>query len=440
MIPQGGIVMFTQLDRRDFMRTTGGTLGLCLASKTPPAFGAAGANEKVNLGFIALGWRNGDHLRDFQKMDSVNIAALGDVDSSRLAQWKERIGGGVRTFKDFRGMLDQKDIDAVVIATPDHWHCTITVLACRAGKDVYVEKVLGHNLHEETLAVQAAREHQRVVQIGLQQRSGPHFIEAAEIVRSGKLGQITTVHCFNNWGIYEMFHKGPDGLGNPPDSDPPEGVDYDMWLGPAPKRPFNVNRFHITHYFNWDYCGGMTTSWGVHLFDIVSWVMGHEINRVSVSGGKYFYKHNVDTPDTLEAVFDCPGYTMTYSLRQANGYPLHGEADHGIYFFGAEGTLFVNRSRYEHYTEKDRKTPVIGENRGMDLQHKQKFLDSLKSRKITDSDVETGHLSGIPAHLANIAFRTGRSIQWDNQNQTILGDPEAARYLSRAPRKPWDLI
>ena len=220
----------------------------------------------------------------------------------------------------------------------------------------------------------------------------------------------------------------------------PQELDYDMWLGPAPKRPFNINRFHRTHYFNWDYCGGMTASWGIHLFDIVFWVMPPEVNRVSVSGGQYFYKHNIDTPDTLEAVFDCPGYTMTYSLRQANGFPLRGEADHGIYFFGTEGTLFINRSRYEHYTEKDRKTPVIGENRGMDMQHKQKFLDSLKNRKITDSDVETGHLSGIPAHLANIAYRTGRSIQWDNQNQTIIGDPDAARYLSRAARKPWDLI
>ena len=201
------------------------------------------------------------------------------------------------------------------------------------------------------------RKYDRIAQIGLQQRSGPHFIEAAEIVRSGKLGKITSVHTFNQWGMYEMRHKGPGGIGTFPDSDVPEGVDYDMWLGPAPKRPFNKNRFHFSFYFNWDYAGGMVISWGVHLFDIVQWVMGTDVNRVSVSGGQYYYKHNVDTPDTAEAVFDCPGYTMTYSMRHANGFPLHDEMDHGIYFFGTDGTLFVNRNVYEFYTEKNRKKP-----------------------------------------------------------------------------------
>jgi predicted dehydrogenase len=328
----------------------------------------------------------------------------------------------------------------VVIGTPDHWHCTATVYACHAGKDIYVEKGLGQNLREEQIAVRAVREHDRVAQIGLQQRSGPHFIEAAEIVRSGRLGKITTVHTFNQWGMNGMGHHGPEGLGTYPDSEPPAEVDYDLWLGPAPKRPFNQNRFHFTHYFNWDYSGGMTMSWGIHLFDIVQWVMGPEVNRVSVSGGQYFYKHNVDTPDTLEAVFDCPGYTMTYSMRQANGFPLHSNMDHGIYFFGTEGTLFINRDRYELYSEEDHGRPEqVGKNQGMDTFHKQKFLESVKSRQRTDSDIETGHLAGIPSHLANIAYRTGRTIRWDHEKKTILDDAEACGLLSREPREPWKI-
>lgn len=237
-----------------------------------------------------------------------------------------------------------------------------------------------------------------------------------------------------------MGHQGREGLGIHADEPAPPSVDYDLWLGPAPKRPFNRNRFHFTHYFNWDYCGGMTISWGIHLFDIVQWVMGTEINRVSVSGGKFVYNHNVDTPDTLEAVFDCPKYTMTYSLRQANGFPLHGNMDHGIYFFGTDGTLFVNRNRYELYSEDDHETPIaVGLNEGQDDPHKRNFLECLKTRKRTDSDIETGFYSGIPSHLANIAYRIDRPVTWDYVAQTIPNDPEAARLLYREPREPWKL-
>ncbi len=430
--------MKTKVERRTFMKGASGSLGICLASQIPPAIGALGTNEKVNLGFIGAGGRNTFHIRNFQSVGGVNILAVCDVDRNHLDRGAE-LAGGAKKIKDFRNLLEIKEIDAVVIAPPDHWHCIPTIQACEAGKDVYVEKPLGHNIKEGRIAVQAARKHNRIVQIGLQQRSGPHFIEAAEIVRSGKLGKITSVHTFNQWDMTGMGHKGPEGLGNPPDSDPPEEVDYDMWLGPAPKRPFNPNRYHFTFYFNWDYSGGMMNAWGVHLFDIVQWVMGPEISRVAVSGGQYYYKHNVDTPDTAEAIFDCPGYTMTYSMRHANGFPLHGDMDHGIYFFGTDGTLFINRKVTEFYPEKDRNNPVITQSQGMEEQHKVKFLESVKSRKRTDSDIETGHLSSIPGHLANIAYRTGRAIEWDTKKETIINDPEAAKLLFREPRAPWKL-
>ena len=181
-----------------------------------------------------------------------------------------------RNIKIFRKLLEQKDVDAVIIAPPDHWHCTAAIYACQAGKDIYLEKPVGQNIREELLAIEAVRKYNRIAQIGLQQRSAPHFIEAAEIVRSGKLGKITSVHTFNQWGMFEMGHKGTGGIGSFPDSEAPATVDYDMWLGPAPKRPFNKNRFHFTFYFNWDYSGGMVIAWGVHLFDIVQWIMGTE--------------------------------------------------------------------------------------------------------------------------------------------------------------------
>lgn len=434
-----GNKMNNHITRRKMIQSTGKTLAVCLAAQTAPSMNVLGANEKINLGFLACGGRNTDHLRQFLTFDDISVTAVCDVDQQRVGQAKDRVGGSCQAHNDFRKVLEQKDVDAVVIGTPDHWHCTMTVYACQAGKDVYVEKGLGQNIHEEIIAVNAVHKHNRIAQIGLQQRSGPHFIEAAEIIRSGKLGKVTSVHTFNQWGMYGMGHNGPDGLGIHEDSAPPEGVDYDFWLGPAPKRPFNKNRFHFTHYFNWDYSGGMTMSWGIHLFDIVLWVMGPDVNKVSVSGGKYFYPHNVDTPDTLEAVMDCPGYTMTYSMRQANGFPLHDEMDHGIYFFGTDGTLFINRNQYEYYTEKDHKNPKIVKAQGMDEQHKRKFLESIRSRKKTDSDIETGHLSGIPSHMANISFRTGSSIQWDNKNKTIIDNPEAAKLLSREPRAPWKI-
>lgn len=431
--------MNTPINRRKLIQSSSKTLALCLAAQTAPALNVLGANEKINLGFLACGGRNTDHLRQFLTFDDIAVTAVCDVDEQHMMQAKERVGSGCKAHSDFRKLLEQANVDAVVIGTPDHWHCTMVVYASRAGKDIYVEKGLGQNIHEEMQAIRAVREHNRVAQIGLQQRSGPHFIEAKEIVTSGKLGKITLVHTFNQWGMYGMGHQGPKGLGTYEDSEVPEGVDYDMWLGPAPKRPFNKNRFHFTHYFNWDYCGGMAMSWGIHLFDTVQWMMGTDVNRVSVSGGQYFYPHNVDTPDTLEAVMDCPGYTLTYSMRQANGFPLHDSMDHGIYFFGTKGTIFINRNQYEYYTEENRENPSIVKQSGMDEQHKRKFLESVRSRTTTDSDIETGHLSGIMSHLSNIAYRTGRSINWDNKNKTINGDKEASMLLKREPRKPWNL-
>ena len=236
-------------------------------------------------------------------------------------------------------------------------------------------------------------------------------------------------------------------LGNPPDSDPPVGVDYDRWLGPAPKRPFNRARWHFSFYFHWDYSGGMMSAWGVHLFDVVMWTMGTNIKSVSTVGGIYVLKDARDTPDTAQAVFDCGDYVMTYSLRHANGWRLHDNMDHGIEFIGTKGVMQINRNGYHLFHEADRATrkPYYSEKRaGKDwgnslIEHKKNFFDCIRSRKQTNADALAGHRSAIPGHLANISYRLGRSIQWDPKNETIPNDPKAAKLLTKNYRPPYTL-
>ena len=236
-----------------------------------------------------------------------------------------------------------------------------------------------------------------------------------------------------------MGGSGPEGMGHPPDSDPPPGVDYDTWLGPAPKRPFNPRRFHFYFYFFWDFSGGMVSAWGVHLFDIVAWAMGHDIRSVSADGGKHYFPDMRDTPDTAAVTFDCPGYTLLYTLRHANGLPIYGGMDHGIDFHGDRATLRVNRAGFHLVQEGDRERPAFVAESGSDLFHKKDFLECVRTRATPHSDAEVGHRSSIFGHLANIALRTGRRIRWDGQAETIIGDGEAARLLTREYRSPWTL-
>jgi len=422
------------MTRRDFVRAAGSVLAAGAALKGAPAVGALGANEKVNLGFIGVGGRGQFHVRQFSRMSDVNIVAVADVsETKRNAAASIVKNRKVLKFKDFRRLLERKDIDAVVVATPDHWHVIPTILACQAGKDVYVEKPLGHNIKEGRAAVRAARKYNRVVQVGLQQRSGPHWIEAINVIRSGKLGKINLVRTWNCWDIRS---NGGD-MDNPPDSDPPPGVDYDMWLGPAPKRPFNPRRFDFYFYFFWDYSGGMVSAWGVHLFDIVLWAMGPKILSVTTTGGKFVHKDMRDTPDTASVLFECPEYVLTYEMRHGNGNPPWGGMDHGIEFYGTEGSIWINRAGFTFFPEKDRSHPVVVKNQGMDIPHKRNFLECVRTRKRPNADVEFGHLASIPGHLANIAYRVGRRIGWDGANETIPGDTEAQALLGRKYRPPY---
>jgi predicted dehydrogenase len=216
-------------------------------------------------------------------------------------------------------------------------------------------------------------------------------------------------------------------------------LDYDLWLGPAPKRPFNPRHYDFYFYYFWDYSGGMLSAWGVHLFDVVLWAMGPTIKSVTTTGGKLIFNDVRETPDTAGVLFDCPDYVFTYEVRHGNGTPPWGGMDHGIEFYGAKGCLWINRNGYTVFPENDRAHPKQLPGQGMDFQHKRNFLDCVRSRQRPNAEVELGHLSSIPGHLGNIAYRVGRRIAWDGQKETIPNDPQAQALLGRTYREPWVL-
>ena len=282
--------------------------------------------------------------RSYLKPD-VELIAIADVDDRHAGETAERVkkakGNTPDTARDYRPMLDRKDIDAVIIATPDHWHALPAIQAVMAGKDVYVEKPVGHNVAEGKAMIAAARKYNKIMAVGTQQRSSSHFQKAVEIVRSGKLGKVFWVQTWNFENI------SPAGMGRYPDGEAPSYVDYDRWLGPAPKRAFNPNRFHLLFRWFFDYAGGMMSDWGVHLNDIVLWALDAKgPQTVSTTGGIFTTDDDRDTPDTLQVVYEFPGTTLTYSMRKGNGLKFNGH-DYGILFCGTDGSLLLDRSGFE---------------------------------------------------------------------------------------------
>jgi predicted dehydrogenase len=379
------------------------------------------------------------------------LIALCDVDDRQVAKAQARYDKEFNqkpklTTRDFRKLLELSDIDAVVIGTPDHWHALQTVAACQAGKDVYVEKPLSLTIGEGRVMVDVARKYKRVVQMGTQQRSTPHFKDAVDYVKSGALGKIRMVRT---WAYQDWMGDIPVK----PDTTPPAEVDYDMWLGPAPKRPFNENRFHFNFRWFYDYSGGLMTDWGAHMIDIANWGMGIKAPLSAVSlGGKYGFPDDAEeTPDTQQAIWDCGGYTMVWEHATAIGQGPFMR-DHGVEFHGNNGVLVVDRGGWEVYPETDGKARPknykkdaaalprqgAGGADGTGL-HMKNFLDCMDSRKTPNSDVEIGHNSMIACHLGNIAFRSGKTIKWDIEKERVIGEPEAQRMVMKEYRAPWKL-
>jgi predicted dehydrogenase len=437
------------IDRRDFVRwSAAGVIAARLGvGPTHRDERIHRANERVVVALIGAGRQGVGDLRNAMRHPDVDVAAVCDVYQPNLAKGAAA-APKAQQYTDFRRVLDRKDINAVIIATPDHWHPLQSILACEAGKDVYVEKPVSVSIVEGRKMVEAARRHQRNVQVGTQQRSGKHFQQAAELVKGGRIGKVTQVRTWN------FSNESPEGIGNPPDGNPPPELDWDMWLGPAPMRPFNANRFGVfpdrwsSFRWFWDYAGGMMTDWGVHWLDIVQMATGVDAPQfVTAVGGKFLMRDNRETPDTLIASFQYPSFLCTYENRLGNAGKINGK-DAGILFHGTEGTLFVDRQGFEIVPEKrktgetlsDRTDAMRVENSNEHHQdHMLSFIESVKSRRTPVADIETGHRSTTTALLGNIAYRTGRRIQWDAENERIVGDREAASHLSRDYRRPWKL-
>jgi len=385
-------------------------------------------------------------LRDFLRLEEIECLAVSDVDERRIAEGqalvekaRDRKPDG---YQDFRKIIDRKDIDVVIIGTPDHWHALPTISACEAGKDVYVEKPLATSIEEGRAMVTAARKYDRVVQVGTQQRSARHFAEAVKYVQSGKLGKIRQVRA---WAFIDW--KG--AIGNSPDGNPPSGVDYDMWLGPATKRPFNPARFHFTFRWFWDYSGGLMTDWGAHMVDVVMWAMKEEPLGAMAMGGKYAYPEDImETPDTQQSIVEFPSFSMTWEHMIGCGVGPW-QREHGVAFHGQNGILVVDRGGWEVHSETDsegqprvfRMTPVPRQGGSSDYHftHVSNFVECVKTRNKPIADVEIGHKSVIACHLGNIAARLRTQVQWNAESETISGHPEAQKLVGREYRAPWKL-
>ncbi|MBD3176269.1 MAG: gfo/Idh/MocA family oxidoreductase [Armatimonadia bacterium] len=421
------------MTRRGFVGAVGGAAALA-ASR------AAGqprpANDRIALAHIGTGSIGMHNARIVMELGEAQYVAVCDPDSDRAeaaaTEMAEKTGHRPDVYQDFRAVLDRDDVDAVWVSTPDHWHALIAIHACIAGKDVFVEKPISHNVLEGRRMVEAARTHGRIMQAGTQQRSGPHLRDGCAYVRSGALGK---VHLCKAW----VMGGHPD-LGHPPNGQAPEGVDYDLWLGPAPKRPFNPNRFHYEWRWFWDYAGGKCADWGIHLIDMVHWAMDVDAPlAVTSEGGRLVCDDNCDTPDTQVVSWEYPGFICTWEHRYSS-YPIEGKG-HGIAFHGSEGTLLMDRSGWQVFrTEGEGDAPAMtGSDGQMYVDHAAHFFECVRTRQRPRSDIEIAHRTTTAMHLANIAYRLGRRIEWDGEAEQIIGDAEAAAMLTREYREPWGL-
>src|SRR5712691_1961218 len=432
-------------ERRDFLKGAGAAL-------TTSIFTGAvkGANDRVSVAVIGMGRMGTSNLGVAMKQPDVEIAAVCDVYQPHLEKAVAATARGAnglpdgrkaaRAVTDFREIIADKSVDVVCIATPDHWHPYMTVEACKAGKDVYVEKPICVAVDEGRKMVQAARKYKRVVQAGTMQRSGDHFQKACEIVRSGQLGKISFVRTWNYSNMKE------EGIGNPPDGKPVAGLDWEMWLGPAPEHAFNANRFGVdpdafSHFrWFWDYAGGMMTDWGIHLLDIVQMAFDEAApTAITALGSKLFIKDNRDTPDTLQVTYEYPGFIATYGNRLGNANSMFQQG-YGILFHGTKATMFVDRGRYEIYPEKDSglEAVTVKSANNSNMAHWANFLDCVKTRQRPISDIEIGHRSTTTALLGNVALRSKLRIDWDAKAETTA-QPAARKFLHREYRKPWKL-
>jgi predicted dehydrogenase len=365
----------------------------------------------------------------------VRVAAVCDVHEPHLRRAQSAADGKAEAYHDFRKLLDRKDIDAVVIATPDHWHAIPTILACQAGKDVYCEKPLTHRIAEGRAVVTAAEKAGRVTQMGNLIHATENYHRVVEIVRSRALGTISKTRV---WMAADR-----SGLGKPADCSPPAGCDYDFWLGPAPERPFNPNRFTFNWRWFWDYGGGLLTDFCCHIVDLVHWAMEVDApHTVTASGGRFALADNAETPDTLEVAYEYEkagrNFLLVWSHTDANTHGLENMGL-GIMFQGTEATLVANYDTYKIIPKKGRLIPEVAKSLPRSVGHHREWLSAIKSRSVCSCNFAYGHRLSSVGHLGNIALWTGEKLKWDAASEQISNHPAANRFLTKSYRKPWVL-
>jgi predicted dehydrogenase len=392
-------------------------------------------SDQVNIGAIGIkgmGWSN---VMAALKIPGVNLVAVCDVDKSvidkRLSELSKTNpdASKIKVYGDYRKLLDQKDIDAVIIGTPDHWHALMMIHACEAGKDVYVEKPVGNSIIECNRMVAAQKRYNKIVQAGQWQRSQQHFKDAVDFVQNGQLGNIRTVKvwCYQGW-----MKPGPVV----PDSAAPEGVDYKQWLGPAKTRPFNSSRFHFNFRWFWDYAGGLMTDWGVHLLDYALLGMKADLPKsIAGLGGKFAYPDLYEeTPDTLTTLYEFDKFNMVWDSAMGIDNGSYGR-DHGIAYIGNNGTLILNRGGWEVIEEKRSTSKVImplqkSSDNGLE-KHWVNFIDAVKSRKAEDlhCSIQAGAHVATVAQMGNISFRSGKKLLWNKAKGAFTDEAINQQYL-----------
>jgi len=428
--------------RRNFLQQNlalaGGALLLPAAGIQPFSFSRQVApGDQINIGAIGINGMGWADLKAALKLPGINVVALCDVDRNVLDKRMKDLAdmnvdtSRVKTYGDYRKLLEQKDIDAVIIGTPDHWHALIMIAACQAGKDVYVEKPMGNSIGECRAMIAAQKKYNRVVQVGQWQRSQQHFKDAVDFVYSGALGNIRTVKvwCYQGW-----MKPGPVV----PDTAPPPGVDYAMWLGPAVTRPFNSSRFHFNFRWFWDYAGGLMTDWGVHLLDYGLLGMKAEVPKTIVAlGGEFAYPDLYEeTPDTLTTLYEFEKFNLVWDHAMGIDNGSYGR-DHGIAYIGNNATLVLSRGGWEVIEEKQSKNKIskpfaAGSDNGLD-NHMANFISVVRSRKMEDLRCpvqEASHVATV-AQMGNISLRSGQRLSWDNGAGKFTDEEINKKFLTK---------
>ncbi len=435
--------------RRNFLKKSAlAASAISAASVIPSKIWSAkvSPSDKINVALIGCHSMGFGILKHHLDTGLVNCVALCDVDENvlneRLGNVKNDYNQTPEIYSDFRKVLEHKDIDSVIIGTPDHWHCLIMVSACQAGKDVYVEKPMANSIGECNIMVKAANRYNRVVQVGQQQRDNKTFIDSVNLIKNGEIGTLRKVNIWANFNY---------GLGTVPvpDSSVPKGVDYDFWLGPAPKRPFNTARFHGTWRHYWDYGGGLMSDWGVHLLDMGMWAGGKvEAPKTVLTYASNLSKQKMarETFDTMNVIYPKDGYVINWDMT-AGVQQGPFDTPYGVQYIGEKGMIVANRNRYHLYPEWDEgkkapKTEEVFYDKSKDAhrQHVDNFLECIKTREKTSCPPETGRAAALYAHIPNIAARVGVNVlEWDDKNNRFINCTKANELITPEYRAPWKL-